>query len=103
MNTLAEITPDVLRIVEQYNKHRERCVKWKKEHPEKNCAYSNKYYHQMKEESPEKYQEYLEKQKEYYKNIKTTPENVAKRKEYYQNVIKPRKNLLKQQPVVPII
>jgi CHAT domain-containing protein len=78
-------------------------VKWKKEHPEKNCAYSNKYYHQMKEESPEKYQEYLAKQKEYYKHVKDSPEIVAKRKEYYQNVIKPRKTLLKQQSVTPII
>jgi len=97
MNTLGEITPNVIRIIEQYNKHRERCVKWKKEHPEKNCAYSNKYYHQMKEESPEKYEEYLAKQKEYYNNIKNSPEIVAKRKDYYENVIKPRKALLKQQ------
>jgi len=95
MNTLAELTPDVLRIVEQYNKHRERCVKWKKEHPEKNCVYVNKYYNQMKE-NPEKYKEYLAKQSEYYKSVKDSPENVAKRKEYYQNVIKPKKALLKQ-------
>lgn len=103
MNTLGALTQDVLKIVEQYNKHRERCIKWKKAHPEKNCAYSNKYYHQMKEESPEKYEEYLAKQKEYYKNVKDTPENVAKRKEYYKNVIKPRNALLKQQSVAPII
>jgi phenolic acid decarboxylase len=99
MNTLGEITPNVLRIIDQYNKHRERCVKWKKEHPEKNCAYVNKYYSQMKEESPEKYKEYLAKQKGYYDSVKNSPENVAKRKEYYENVTKPKKALLKQQAV----
>jgi len=96
MNTLGELTPNVLRIIDQYNKHRDRCIKWKKEHPEKNCVYVNKYYSQMKEESPEKYKEYLDKQKEYYKNVKDIPENVAKRKLYYENVIKPKKALLKQ-------
>lgn len=95
MNTLFsevnELSPEIQNIVEQYNKHRDRCNKWKKENPEKNCGYSNKYYKQMKEEDPTKYQEYLEKQKEYYKVFKTTPESAAKRKEYYENVIKPRK------------
>jgi hypothetical protein len=103
MNTLGELTPEVLRIVEQYNKHRERCVKWKKEHPEKNCVYVNKYYNQMKVENKEKYDEYLAKQSEYYKSVKDKPENVAKRKQYYENVIKPKKALLKQQSVAPII
>ncbi len=96
MNTLGELAPNVLKIVEQYNKHRERCVKWKKAHPEKNCTYVSKYYNQMKVENPKKYEEYLAKQSEYYKNNKNSPENVAKRKEYYENVIKPKKALLKQ-------
>ena len=103
MNTLGELAPNVLRIVEQYNKHRERCVKRKKEHPEKNCTYVSKYYNQMKEERPEKYKEYLAKQSEYYKNNKNSPENVAKRKLYYENVIKPKKALQKQQSLPQIV
>jgi hypothetical protein len=102
MDSLANLPSNVLKIVEQYNKHRDRCVKWKKAHPEKNCSYVNKYYQTMKVEEPEKYQEYLAKQKEYYKNVKDAPENVAKRKEYYENVIKPKKALLKQSVTVCI-
>lgn len=100
MDTLANTAPDIQRIIEQYNKHRERCVKWKKANPDKNCSYVNKYYHQMKEENPEKYKEYLEKQKEYYKKSKDCPEIIAKRKEYYENVIKPRQALKKTATVV---
>jgi len=97
MNTLANLTPDIQKIVDQYKRHQDVCKKWKKDHPDKNCAYSNKYYHQMKEEDPIKYREYLDKQNAYYNKFKTTPKQIIKRKEYYQNVIKPRLALKKQQ------
>ena len=97
METLATLTPEIQNIVDQYKRHQDACKKWKKAHPEQNCAYSNKYYHQMKAENPAKYQEYLDKQNTHYKTFKTTPEQVIKRKEYYQNVIKPRQALKKLQ------
>ena len=103
MNTLANLTPDIQKIVDQHKRHLDICKKWKKENPEKNCAYSNKYYKQMKEEDPIKYREYLDKQNAYYNEFKTTPEQVIKRKEYYQNVIKPREALKKLQSETIII
>jgi hypothetical protein len=85
------LTPEIQKMVDGYKRQQARCNKWKKEHPEQNCAYAIKYYHQMKAEDPIKYREHLDKQIIYYKASKNTPEHIAKRKEYYQNVVKAKK------------
>ena len=95
METLATLTPEIQNIVDQYKRHQDACKKWKKAHPEQNCAYATKYYHQMKADEPDKYRAHLDKTIAYYKASKTTPEYVAKRKEYYNNVVKPRQALKK--------
>ena len=69
MNTLGETDSKTQLIVDRYNAHLKSCSAYKKEHPEKNCAYSNKYYKTMKESNPEKYAEYLLRQKTYYKEV----------------------------------
>ena len=76
MNTAEMSADQVQKIVDRYNKHLKTCRDYKKAHPEKNNAYSNKYFKTMKDSDPDKYDAYLAKQKKYYNEV-AKPRNLA--------------------------
>ena len=65
--------------VTAYNKQRLRMINYQKANPEKCREKSNKYYSNIKETNPDKYNEMKERKKQYYhevtksKNVKSEP------------------------------
>lgn len=77
---------DALKLIEAnqnkvtaYNKQRTRMINYQKANPEKCREKSNKYYSNIKETNPNRYNEMKERKKQYYyevtksKKVKTEP------------------------------
>lgn len=63
-----------------YNRLKKNVSKYQKAHPEKCKEKNKKYLVNLKENNPDKYNEYLQKKKEYYNTV-VKPRNDAKKKD----------------------